>query len=161
MIGNISLSERLSEETIGLLRQMGVGPKRPARSRRFANSPPACRRLPQAPISATPAPSGAEQTQILDAMRGWTGAYLAGLPDFGGTRTVRQFRGYRREDWQGGGWPISLADGRWHAAGSYSGEAGYVSGRDYYRVAFRDGKPFHGTLEQLGRDLSWGELADA
>ena len=49
-------------------------------------------------------------------------------------------------------------DDRWHASGSYSGEAGYVGGRDYYRVAFVDNKPFHGSFEQFGRDLLSGEF---
>ena len=158
VIGNVRLSERLRGETVGLLRQRGAGPNT-IRALEALRKQSAAEPAPsQDPISTTPAPSATERAKILDAMRGWTGAYLAGLPDFVCTRTARQFRGYRREDWQGAGWPISLADGRWHAAGSYSDQAGYVGGRDYYRVAFRDGKPFHGTLEQLGRDLSWGEF---
>jgi hypothetical protein len=157
-IGNLRLSERLSEETVGLLRQMGCGPGT-VRALEALRKPSAGLPVPsEDPIATAPAPSADEQAKILAVMRRWTGAYLASLPDFVCTRTVRQFRGYRKEDWQGAGWPISLADGRWHAAGSYSGEAGYVGGRDYYRVAFRDGKPFKGTLEDLGRDLSWGEF---
>jgi hypothetical protein len=94
-------------------------------------------------------------------MRRWSGAYLAGLPDFVCTRTVREFRNYAlvphpsllhtdRVD--------PVADDRWHAAGSYSGEAGYAGGHDYYRVSLVDNKPFHGFIEKLGRDVPWGEF---
>lgn len=34
----------------------------------------------------------------------------------------------------------------------------YVAGRDHYRVTLVNDKPFRGSLEQLGRDRSWGEF---
>jgi len=98
---------------------------------------------------------------MLDAMRRWSGAYLTSLPDFVCTRTVRQFRNYtlvRHPSFSQRDRMEPVADDRWHAAGGYSGEAGYVGGRDYYRVAFIDNKPFRGSFEQLGRDVLSGEF---
>ena len=156
-VGTAHLSEGLSEETIAMLKLMGIGPATLRALEAIRKQSAGLPAPSEDPISATPAPSDTEQARMLDAMRGWSGAYIAGLPDFMCTRTVREFRGFRREDWQGG-WPIALADARWHPAGSYSGEAGYAGGRDYYRVALVDNKPFHGSIERLGRDVPWGEF---
>ena len=96
-----------------------------------------------------------------DTMLHWSAAYLAGLPDFVCTRTVRQFRNYALVRHPAFGDPdrmVPVADDRWHAAGSYSGDAGYVGGRDYYRVALVDNKPFHGSFEPLGREVLSGEF---
>lgn len=160
-VATTRLSERLSEETVGMLRQMGIGPATVRALEAIRKQSASLPAPSEDPISAAPAPSGSEQARMLAAMRRWSGAYLAGLPDFVCTRTAREFRNYAlvphptfsqrdRVD--------PVADDRWHAAGSYSGEAGYVGGRDYYRVALVDNKPFHGSLERLRRDLLWGEF---
>jgi len=155
------LSEEISKETIGLLKQMGAGP---ATVRALESLRKESAGLPAPaddPISAAPVPSAAEQARMLDAMRRWSGAYLTSLPDFVCTRTVRQFRNYtlvRHPSFSQRDRMEPVADDRWHAAGGYSGEAGYVGGRDYYRVAFIDNKPFRGSFEQLGRDVLSGEF---
>ena len=155
------LSEAISEETIGLLKQMGAGPATVRALEALRKESAGLPAPADDPISAAPVPSAAEQARILDAMRRWSGGYLASLPDFVCTRTVRQFRNYALVHHPSFGHPDrmdAVADDRWHAAGSYSGEAGYVGGRDYYRVASVDNKPFHGSFEQLGRDALSGEF---
>jgi hypothetical protein len=139
----IRLSERLSEETIGMLKQMGVG-------RATLRASPS-----QDPLSATPAPPDAEQAKILDATRRWSAAYLASLPDFVCTRTVQRHRSFLQAN---GGLSDMFADGRWVPSDSYSGQAGYVGGRDYYRVESVDGKPSDGSREGLALEGSWGEF---
>jgi hypothetical protein len=155
------LSEDLSEETIRLLKQMGVGPLTILALEAIRTKSSDLPKPSEDPVSAAPVPSATKQARMLDAMRRWSGAYLASLPDFVCTRTVRQFRNYtlvRHPSHLEPDRMEPVADDRWHASGSYSGAAGTVGGRDYYRVALVDNKPFHGSFEQLGRDVLWGEF---
>lgn len=155
------LCEEVSEDTIGLLKQMGVGPFTVRALEALRKESAGLPKPSEDPISATPVPAAAEQARILDAVRRWSGTYLAGLPDFVCTRTVRQFRNYALVRHPSHGDPDRMepfADDRWHAAGSYSGEASYVGGCDYYRVNLVDDKPLHGSFEQLGREVLSGEF---
>ena len=155
------LCEQISEETIGLLKQMGVGPLTIRALAALRKDSAGLPKPAEDPISPAPVPSAAEQARMLDAVRRWSGAYFAGLPDFVCTRTVRQFRNYalvRHPSFTQPDRMEPMADDRWHAAGSYSVEASYVGGRDSYRVTFVDNKPFHGSFEQFGREVLAGEF---
>jgi len=158
------LSERLSEETIGMLQRAGVGPATVLGLQALRKQSAALSSASEDPISYAAAPSAAEQARILDAVRLWSGAYLASLPDFTCTRTVRQFRDRSPVPvptcWVGSAdKPVVPPSGtHWRDAGSFSGELAYVAGRDHFRVTLVNNKPFSGSLEQLGRDYAWGEF---
>ena len=158
------LSERLSEETIGVLARAGIGPATVLALQELGKRSADLPAPSEDPLSFAPVPSAAEQAKMLDAVRLWSGAYLAGLPDFTCTRTARRFRDRTRAPvptcWAGSPEkPAVPPTGTlWIAAGSFSGEVAYVAGRDHFRVTRVNDKPFRGSLEQLGRDYSWGEF---
>jgi len=158
------LSERLSEETIGMLERAGVGPATVLALQALRKQSAALPAPSEDPISFAAAPSAAEAAKMLDAVRLWSGAYLASLPDFSCTRTVRQFRDRSPVPvptcWVGSAEkPVVPPSGtHWRDAGSFSGEVAYVAGRDHFRVTLVNNKPFSGSLEQLGRDHAWGEF---
>ena len=159
-----SLSERLSEETIRTLERAGVGPATILALQALRKQSAALPAPSEDAISFAPAPSAAEQAKMLDAVRIWSGAYLASLPDFTCTRTVRQFRDRSLVPvptcWVGSPEKPAVppTGTHWRAAGSLSGEVAYVAGRDHFRVTRVNDKPFSGPLEQLGRDYAWGEF---
>jgi hypothetical protein len=158
------LSERLSEETVGTLEQAGVGPATALALQALRKQSAALPAPPEDPISFAPAPSAAERARMLDAVRLWSGAYLASLPDFTCTRTVHQFRDRTHAHlptcWAGSPTKPAIppAGTHWSAAGSFAGEVAYVAGRDHFRVTLVNNQPFSGSLEQLGRDHAWGEF---
>ena len=159
-----SLSERLSEETIGMLERAGIGPATVLALRALREQSAALPAPAEDSISFAQAPSAVEEAKMLDAVRLWSGAYIASLPDFTCTRTVSQFRDHTRTPvptcWAGSPEkPTVLPTGtHWIAAGSFSGEVAYVAGRDHFRATRVNDKPFSGSLEQLGRDYAWGEF---
>jgi hypothetical protein len=151
----IRVSERLSEETIGTLKQMGVG-RATLRALDAIRKESAGLPAPsQDPLSVAPAPSDAEQAGMLDAMRRWSAAYLAGLPNFMCTRSVQRHRSIPPIHGNSSG---MFADGEWFPAGSYSSQAGYSDEGDFYRVEFADGRPSDGFREGLAAEGTWGEF---
>lgn len=147
-----------------MLKPMGIGPATVRALEALLKQSAALPAPSEDPISFAPAPSAAEQAKMLDASRIWSGAYLASLPDFSCTRTVRQSRDRTRarlpKCWVGSAEkPMVPPEGtNWRAAGSFSGDVAYVAGRDHYRVTQVNSEPFHGSLDQLGHAHSWGEF---
>ena len=129
------LSERLSEETIGMLERAGAGPSTVLALQALRKQSAALPAVSVDPISFSAAPSAAEQAKMLDAVRLWSGAYLASLPDFTCTRTVHQFRDRSPVPvptcWVGSAEKPAVPPSgtRWRDAGSFSGEVAYVAGR--------------------------------
>jgi len=160
------MREHLTDPVIGTLAKMGAGPAtiRALRSlgKRSASLPAPV----EDPIAISPAPSEGEQTALAGAVRRWSGAYLAALPDFICTRTVRQFHNYTIQKTRYGhaeaGYRdekmVAVADDRWHMAGSFAGEIRCVGGHESFRLTAVDDERPRGTLEELGRGFSWGDV---
>jgi len=163
-IADIRLSERLSENTIDLLRQMGAGPatvrELNALARKSKNLPPPA----QDPLSLTPTPSAAEAAAMVDAMRRYAAGYLASLPDFTCNREAHRFRikGVVRHLEAGQNdtaiRSVNELDRRWVESGSYTAETSFVQGRDHYKITLVNNKPTMLTFEQLEQRVTSGEF---
>ena len=154
----IRLQERLTDPTIDALAKMATGPATLDALHTLARDSAALPAPSEDPISRASAPSASEETALAAAARRWSADYLASLPDFTCTRSVRRFRNYKPPVGGRARHRASPPEDVWYPAGSDSGDASYVAGRDSYRVTEVDGKPFQGSLDQLGRDYSWGEF---
>ncbi|MGO9094494.1 MAG: hypothetical protein ACLQGV_04660 [Bryobacteraceae bacterium] len=151
----IRLSERLSEETILMLKQMGVG-RATLRTLEAIRKESAGLAAPsQDTLSVTPAPSDDEQARMLDTVRRWSAAYLASLPNFLCTRSVQRHRSFMQVH---GDLSDMVADLGWFPSGSYSGQAGYGDGGDYYHIESVDGRPSDGFREGLEREGGLGRV---
>ena len=163
-ISSVRLREHLGEPVIESLAQMGAG-RITVRVLRALGKHSASLPEPSVPpIAGAPAPSSDEQTALAGEIRGWSRTYLAGLPDFVCTRTVRQFHNYepalRRQapTYPGESDVVFDQDGIWRAADSFSGETTYVGGRDSYRISEINGRAPRGSVGQLLHEYSWGEF---
>jgi hypothetical protein len=172
---SVHLSERLSDSTIDMLRQMGAGRETLRELRKLARKSSALPPPSEEPIGVTPEPSATEKAAMIDAMIRYASDYVGGLPDFVCTREARQFRTGLTTRSSGGltdlvgpdGIPImapgegSPADKRWGATGSYTAEAVYAGGADHYKVTQVDGKPTTESFDKFDRKVSWGEFSGA
>ncbi len=140
---SVRLTDRLTAETAGLLVKMGVGAET-ARELDALRKQSAKLPLPaHEPLATAPVPSASERQEIIDRMRRYVSAYLAGFPDFIATKEMRQYHNYRlldKPDFYMNGETgyrsetsntTTTAD-RWYPAGTFTGEAAYAAGHTYY-----------------------------
>jgi hypothetical protein len=173
---SVRLSERLSDSTIDMLRQMGAGRETMRELRKLARKSSALPPPLEEPIGMTPEPSASERAAMIDAMIRYTSEYVASLPDFVCTREARQFltgltarsSGVSTEMIGPDGIPIiapnegsGAAHKQWSAIGSYTAEAAYAGGADHYKVTQVDGKPTMESFDKFDRKVSWGEFSGA
>jgi len=169
------LSERLSEATVGMLRQVGAGRETVRELHKLARKSSAFPPPSEEPIAATPEPTAGERMATIQAMIRYASEYVASLPDFVCARDDRQFlagftarsSGGSTETMGPDGIPVITADEssepdrRWRATGSYTAEVAYTEGADRYKVVRVDGKPAMESLERFDRKVSWGEFSGA
>ncbi|MGA2182729.1 MAG: hypothetical protein ABSH47_06840 [Bryobacteraceae bacterium] len=165
----VRLSERLSDSTIDMLRQMGAGRATVRQLRTLARKSQALPPPSEEPVGIAPEPSASERAAMIDSMRRYASGYLASLPDFICTREARQFRADVEDielpnpaPWSNRGLSGAAGPRRsWSTAGSYTAEAAYAGGTDHYKLTLVDGKPAKRSLNQLKQKVSLGESAGA
>lgn len=175
---SVRLSERLSDSTITMLRQMGAGRETIRQLHALARKSRALPTPSQEPLGITPEPSANERVAMIAAMLRYASGYLASLPDFVCTRESRQFRAVPPARSSAGftetvgpgvipniapGEVPTAVDKPWKVSASYSAEAAYAGGIDHYKLTLVDGKPATESFEelQLRSKASWGEFSGA
>jgi hypothetical protein len=166
-LASVRLGERLSDSTIGMLRQMGAGPATMRQLQALARKSRALPPPSQEPIGITPEPSAGERAAMIDALGRYASGYLARLPDFVCTREARQFRtgliarstGRFPKVTVGLDAVPTAVDKPWSAAGWYTVEAVYAGGADHYKLSLVNGKPTTKSIDELRQKVSLGEFA--
>lgn len=148
-LNDVVLSERLDDETIRALRDMGAGARTYEAlvklGERSAQLPAADSPALEAEEPVVPAPSRGEQDRIIEAVRQYARSYTEQLPDFICTQVTRRY-----------GDPSGLEI--WRQLDTITARVSYYQDREDYQVVLIDNRPVDMGMRELGGATSTGEF---